>query len=260
MSRRQNAVKYPCQNETDGQHHKTYQPVRYQLGGNESELADGGDIYLLDGARLLLAHHIEGREKTANQRQQHYHEGRNHEKLVVQRGVVKVLRSDVHPGKRLPGKPLRRRLRTQFTGIVTDDGKQVGSSQTALRAVHGIGRHQQTRRLSLHPILFEITGNLQHDICRTCFNGQQSLIVCIGKRCQAEISGCTDFIYQTARQDAVVIVHYIQIDVLYLQIGGPGHQYHNHARENENQLGQEGVAEQLLEFLFNEKLYHKTIF
>ena len=90
--------------------------------------------------------------------------------------------------------------------------------------------------------------------------GQQSLIVCIGKRCQAEISGCTDFIYQTARQDAVVIVHYIQIDVLYLQIGGPGHQYHNHARENENQLGQEGVAEQLLEFLFNEKLYHKTIF
>lgn len=63
MSRRQNAVKYPCQNETDGQHHKTYQPVRYQLGGNESELADGGDIYLLDGAHLLLAHHIEGREK-----------------------------------------------------------------------------------------------------------------------------------------------------------------------------------------------------
>ena len=58
----------------------------------------------------------------------------------------------------------------------------------------------------------------------------------------------------------MVIVHYIQIDVLYLQIGGPGHQYHNHARENENQLGQEGVAEQLLEFLFNEKLYHKTIF
>ena len=32
----------------------------------------------------------------------------------------------------------------------------------------------------------------------------------------------------------MVIVHYIQIDVLYLQIGGPGHQYHNHARENEN--------------------------
>ncbi len=155
---------------------------------------------------------------------------------------------------------LAKRLRTQFTGIVTDDGRQVGSSQTALRAVHGIGRHQQTRRLSLHPILFEITGNLQHDICRTCFNGQQSLIVCIGKRCQAEISGCTDFIYQTARQDAVVIVHYIQIDVLYLQIDGSGHQYHNHARENENQLGQEGVAEQLLEFLFNEKLYHKTIF
>ena len=37
-------------------------------------------------------------------------------------------------------------------------------------------------------------------------------------------------------------------------------QYHNHARENENQLGQEGVAEQLLEFLFNETLYHKPIF
>ena len=168
--------------------------------------------------------------------------------------------SDIHPGKRLPGKPLRRRLRTQFTGIVTDDGRQVGTSQTALRTVHGIGRHQQTGRLSLHPILFEIAGNLQHDIRRTGFNGEQSLIVCIGKRCQAEISGYADFIYQTAGQDAVVIVHYIQIDVLYLQIGGPGHQYHNHARENENQLGQERVAEQLLEFLFNEKLYHKTIF
>ena len=39
------------------------------------------------------------------------------------------------------------------------------------------------------------------------------------------------------------------------RLAAPGHQYHNHAREMKISLGRKGVAEQLLEFLFNEKLY-----
>ena len=43
---------------------------------------------------------------------------------------------------------------------------------------HRKGRHQQTRRLSLHPILFEITGNLQHDICRMA-SGEKAPIMAL---------------------------------------------------------------------------------
>ena len=73
MSGRQNAVKQPCKDKTIGKYHKTYQPIRYQLGSNKREFTDRCHIDLFNCTRLFLAHHIKGGKKAANQRQQHHH-------------------------------------------------------------------------------------------------------------------------------------------------------------------------------------------
>lgn len=120
-----------------------------------------------------------------------------------------------------------------------DDGRKIRTAQTSFCSVHRIGGNKQTGSFAVYPVFLEITGNLQNNICRTSLNTVQSLIIRIGQRCQTEISGSAELIHQTAGHNATVIIDDIEIDILYLQIGSPRHQYHNHTREYENQLRQE---------------------
>ena len=54
----------------------------------------------------------------------------------------------------------------------------------------------------------------------------------------------------------MIIVYNIERNIPYLQIHSPRHQNHNHTRKNKYETRKKGVAKQLLEFFFYEKLYH----
>ena len=239
MSGRQNAVKQPCKDKTNGKHHKTYQPIRYQFGSNKREFTDRCHIDLFNRTRLFLAHYIKGGKKAANQRQQHHHKCRNHKELIVQRRIIEIQCGNTDMGKWFACQWSYSHFRLQFTGIVTDDGRKIRTAQTSFCSVHRIGGNKQTGSFAVYPVFLEITGNLQNNICRTSLNTVQSLIIRIGKRCQTEISGSIELIHQTTGHNATVIIDDIEINILYLQIGSPRHQYHNHTREYENQLRQE---------------------
>ena len=197
MARRQNAVEQPRQHEGNGEHHQPRQPVGYQLGTDEGELAHRRHVDLLDGSRLLLAHHVQGRKGTADKGEQHHHQSRNHEEFVVEPRIVEV-------------QCLHRYLRQlegwrhgtsfgsgQAAGVIRDDGRQIGTAHTALRAVYRIGSHQHTGRSATHPVLLEVARNLQHNVGRTCFHMPQGLIVSRRKGRHTEVVRCSHFLHQT---------------------------------------------------------------
>ncbi len=122
------AIDSPREQEADGDHEERNHPVGYQLGKDERPLRDGCDVYLFDGALLLLNHDVQRRQEAAHEHHDQREERRNHEHLVVQVLVVEEERGDLrlqgcHVGAHLGGDNLRK----------------VGSRHAALGAVDGIG-------------------------------------------------------------------------------------------------------------------------
>ena len=258
MARRQNAVEQPRQHKGNGEHHQSRQPVGHQLGTDEGELAHRRHVNLLDGSRLLLAHHVQGWKGTTDKGEQHHHQSRNHEELVVEPWVVEVQRLHRHLRQPEGGRHETSFGSGQAAGVVRDDGRQIGTAHTALRAVHRIGGHQHTGRSATHPVLLEIARNLQHNIGRTRLHMPQGLIVSCRKGRHTEVVRCRHLLHQPPRQGAVVAVYNVQPDVLDFQAGRPWHQNHNHTGEQQDEFRDERIPEELLEFFFYQILYHTT--
>ena len=79
-----NAIDEPRENKTYHNDKQGYNPIWDKFGKYERPFWYGGDIDLLDGARLLLTHYIECGQKTAHQHHHHGEESGNHEHLIVE--------------------------------------------------------------------------------------------------------------------------------------------------------------------------------
>ena len=82
------AIDEPREDETDYNDKEGYEPIGYELGKDERPLRHWGDVYLLNGAGLLLTHDVEGGQETAHEHHDHGKEGGYHEHLVVEVLVV----------------------------------------------------------------------------------------------------------------------------------------------------------------------------
>ena len=82
------AIDEPREHKTDGDQEEGDEPIGDNLSKDKRAFGDGGDIDLLDGALLLLAHDIQCRQEARHQHQQDGKEGGNHEYLVVEVLVV----------------------------------------------------------------------------------------------------------------------------------------------------------------------------
>ena len=77
------AVDEPREQEADRDNEKGYDPVWYELGKDEGELGDGGDVNLLDSAGFLLADDVQGWQETAHEHDDNGQQGGYHETLVA---------------------------------------------------------------------------------------------------------------------------------------------------------------------------------
>ena len=82
------AIDQPRQDEADGEHQQTDKPIGYQFCQDKRPFGDWRDVDLLDGALLLLAHNVQGRQESAEHHHQYAHQGGNHEDLIVLTLVV----------------------------------------------------------------------------------------------------------------------------------------------------------------------------
>ena len=68
------SVDCPCEDEADGDHNESNQPVGNEFGKDERRSADGRYVDGFDGARLFLANDVQCRQKAAGEKKQNRHE------------------------------------------------------------------------------------------------------------------------------------------------------------------------------------------
>ena len=178
---RHQAVDQPSDKDRHRQQDKAYHPERDQLRQQEQGLGYGRDVYLLDRPFLLLAHDIQGGDRSPDNRQQEYHDAGNHIDLVTQVGIEQVNRSH---------SPARSHRGETFLPIeILYNRGEVGATQAALSSVHGVSGDHHVRPALLPQVPLEIRGDFQNDIGLIALHRGQRLVVTIRPVCQAEISG-----------------------------------------------------------------------
>ena len=129
---------------------------------------------------------LRGREKSYKQDQEHRHQARYHEELVVQVGVVEVswryiIMSHTHGGS------LQARFLSQLGGIVSDDLGEIAGTQSCLHTIHGVGRNHHLAHSLLYEVSLELWFYLHDEVGIACLHAFQCLGIGGGDIAKMEI-------------------------------------------------------------------------